>query len=97
MKCNKCKEKYPASINEHAPGGSNSPGVFFVFNILSILAGFIFVALLWETGVIITTIALILGLVANIIVYIGFLLSNGLRGVSCPKCDQKNWVYPWSL
>jgi hypothetical protein len=97
MKCKKCKEKFPANINEPAPGGSNSPGVFFVFNALLILAGFLFIALGWKIWFIIAVIALLLGIIANIFTYIGFLLDNGIKGVSCPKCSQKNMVYPWSF
>jgi hypothetical protein len=91
MKCKKCNEKYPANINEPAPGGSNSPGVFFVFNVLLILAGFVFIALRWKIWF------FILGLGANILIYISFLVDNGIKGVSCPKCLHKNWIYPWSL
>jgi len=97
MKCRKCKEKFPANIGEPAPGGSNSPGVFFVFNIIMMYVILACLVLRWNTGLIIAVIALLLGIIANIFTYIGFLLSNGIKGVSCPKCGNKNRVYPWTL
>ena len=97
MKCGKCNEKYPANIDEPAPGGSNSPGTFFVFNVISIIAGCLFVVLGWQIWFFVAALALFFGLVANILIYISFLVENGIKGVSCPKCDHKNWIYPWSF
>lgn len=103
MKCSKCGARFAADINQPAPGGSSSPGVFFIVSLLFTVLLAVFVLLdlnlLW---IIICCVVLLFSLVANLNAYTDCGSELGpdgetIKGVSCPACGELNDVKPWSL
>ena len=99
MKCKHCNHKYSADIGQGAPGGSSSPGYFFIFDILLwLITVFLFIKLgnsLWAWS--------FFGISAYVLfeTFNAKASCSGSEGFSggekCPECKGKNRVYPWSL
>lgn len=103
MKCSKCGAKFAADINQPAPGGSSSPGIFFILSLIfAVLLAILVLLDLNLVWIVICCLALVFSFVANLNAYSDCSSELGpdgetIKGVSCPACGAKNDVKPWSL
>jgi hypothetical protein len=100
MICKRCRHRYDANLAATYPGGFEAPGTFFYLSLILALATFLLwifrVAYLPWFGAIIT------GFI-TIQIWFAWSACHGACGFSetggetCPECQHKNRIYPWSF
>jgi hypothetical protein len=99
MRCTACGHKYRADINQPIPGGSSSPGVFFILNLLFLAAAGLFIILSEFILLIILAAFMVITLIVNLMAWMDCRGWPGqkAKGLKCPECGRGNKVHPWSL
>ena len=103
MRCRQCRKRYPANQSSPAPGGFSSPGELLIAG--AVLEALAFGVYLWRPAwkppLLVAGGALgLLFLIATLVSWrdcqgaAGFFPTGG---ETCPFCNAKNTVWPWSL
>ena len=100
MKCRHCRHEYRANLAASWPGGFSAPGSFFY---LAALLGAVTVALFFAGDVAWGWTALGCTILSLLHVLLSWHSCHGPCGFSqtgdetCPKCQGRNRIYPWSF
>jgi hypothetical protein len=99
MKCSKCGERFRADSGQPAPGGSSSPGEFFLLMIAGVVAFPILDAVDFQLLAFISLIAAAFSFFAIWPAWFDCKSTgvDGKPGGICPSCGQQNRVWPWSI
>jgi len=100
LNCQHCGHRYPANLSATYPGGFEATGVFLWTTILFGAGTGLAFCFQWRLGFWIGCAATVL---AAIQIFVCWSSCHGAGGFSstggetCPKCEGKNRIYPWSF